>query len=64
MLTDRYDLPLSTTSSAARDAYAQASDLLLTMFPGAAELFDRAITADPDFASIINLHLAETATGR
>jgi len=50
MLTDRYDLPLSTASSAARDAYVQASDLLLTMYPGAAEFFDRAIAADPGFA--------------
>jgi hypothetical protein len=50
MLTDRYDLPLSTTSSAARDAYVQASDLLLTMHPGAAESFDRAIAAEPGFA--------------
>jgi Tfp pilus assembly protein PilF len=50
MLTDRYDLPVSTTSSTARDAYIEASDLLLTMYPGAAEAFDRAITADPGFA--------------
>src|ERR1700722_8250117 len=50
MLKDRYDLPLSTDSSAARDAYVQASDLLLTMYPGATEAFDRAISADPAFA--------------
>src|SRR5271165_2235113 len=50
MLTDRYDLPLSTWSSAARDAYVQGSDLLLTMYPGAIEAFDRAIASDPDFA--------------
>jgi tetratricopeptide (TPR) repeat protein len=50
MLTDRYDLPLSTASSAARDAYVQGSDLLLTMYPGAIEAFDRAVAADPDFA--------------
>src|SRR5262245_7535346 len=50
MLTDRYDLVLSTASSAARDAYVQASDLALTFYPGAAEAYDRAITADPGFA--------------
>ena len=50
MLRDRYDLPLSTTSSAARDAYVHASDLLLTTYPGATEAFDRAIAADPGFA--------------
>ena len=50
MLTDRYDLPLSTASAAARDAYVRASDLLLSMYPGAIEAFDDAIAADPDFA--------------
>src|SRR6516165_1046193 len=50
MLTDRYDLVLSTASSTARDAYVQASDLALTFYPGAAEAFDRAIAADPGFA--------------
>jgi tetratricopeptide (TPR) repeat protein len=50
MLTDRYDLPLSTTSPIARNAYVQGSDLLLTMFPGAIEAFDRAIASDPGFA--------------
>ena len=50
MLTDRYDLVLSTASSTAGDAYVQASDLALTFYPGAAEAFDRAIAADPGFA--------------
>jgi tetratricopeptide (TPR) repeat protein len=50
MLTDRYDLALSTASAAARDAYVQASDLALTFYPGAAEAYDRAIAADPGFA--------------
>ena len=50
MLTDRYDLSLSTTSAAARDAYIEASDLALTFYPGAAEAYDRAIAADPGFA--------------
>src|ERR1700756_997693 len=50
MLTDRYDLVLSTASSTAGDAYTQASELALTFYPGAAEAFDRAIAADPGFA--------------
>ena len=50
MLADRYDLPLSTTSAAARDAYVQGCDLALTFYPGAVEAYDRAIAADPGFA--------------
>ena len=50
MLTDRYDLVLSTASSTAGDAYVQASDLALTFYPGAAEAYDRAIAANPGFA--------------
>jgi tetratricopeptide (TPR) repeat protein len=50
MLTDRYELPLSTASSAARDAYIQGCEAKLTMYPGAIEAFDRAIAADPRFA--------------
>jgi tetratricopeptide (TPR) repeat protein len=50
MLTDRYELPLSTTSSAARDAYVRGCDLALTLYPGAIDAFDRAIAADPGFA--------------
>ena len=50
MLTDRYGLPLSTTSAAARDAYVEGCEAKLTMYPGALEAFDRAIAADPNFA--------------
>jgi tetratricopeptide (TPR) repeat protein len=50
MLTDRYDLPLSTSSQAARDAYIEGCASKLTMYPGAIEAFDRAIEADPKFA--------------
>src|SRR6202047_4172596 len=50
MSTDRYELPLSTASSAARDAYVQGCEAKLTMYPGAIEGFDRAIAADPRFA--------------
>jgi len=50
MLTDRYELPLSTASSDARNAYVQGCEVKLTMYPGAIEAFDRAIAADPAFA--------------
>ncbi len=50
MLADRYDLPVSTPSAAARDAYVEGYDLLLTVYPGALEAFDRAIAADPGLA--------------
>ena len=50
MLADRYDLPLSTSSTAARDAYLEGYDLALTLYPGAEEAFDRALAADPGFA--------------
>jgi tetratricopeptide (TPR) repeat protein len=49
-LTDRYGLTLSTAVAAARDAYVEGVDLLLTVYPGAAAAFDRAIAADPGFA--------------
>lgn len=50
MLTDRYGLTVSTTSATARDAYGDGVDLLLTVYPGAAAAFERAIAADPTFA--------------
>src|ERR1700751_4753821 len=50
MLTARYDLPLSTASSAARDAYVEGCEAKLTMYPGAIEAFDRAIAVDPGLA--------------
>jgi Tfp pilus assembly protein PilF len=50
MLTDRYGLPLSTTSPVARDAYVEGCQAKLTMYPGAIEAFDRAVVADPGFA--------------
>jgi len=51
MLTDWYELPLSTASSAARGAYIQGCAAKLTMYPGAIEEFDRAIAADPALPS-------------
>src|SRR6201996_2181023 len=50
MLTDRYELPLSTASSDARNAYVRGCEAKLTMYPGAIEAFDRANAADPAFA--------------
>ena len=50
MLADRYDLPVSTASAAARDAYVQGYELALTLYPGAAESFDRALAIDPGLA--------------
>jgi tetratricopeptide (TPR) repeat protein len=47
---DRYGLPLSTSSEAAAEAYRQGVDLMLAAWPGAAEAFEAAIAADPDFA--------------
>jgi hypothetical protein len=50
MLTDRYGLAVATASAAARDAYVEGCDLLLTVYPGAAAALDRAIAADAGFA--------------
>ena len=50
MMKDRYGLPLSTANAAARDAYVEGVDLLLTVYPGASAAFDRAIATDPHFA--------------
>ena len=50
MLTDRYGLDLTTSSDAARDAYIEGCDLLLTAYPGTIPALNRAITADPAFA--------------
>jgi len=47
---DRYGLPVSTASAAARDAYGVGCEAKLTMYPGAIAAFDRAIAADPRFA--------------
>ncbi|HEY1795945.1 MAG TPA: hypothetical protein VGG57_07480 [Stellaceae bacterium] len=50
MPLDRYGLPLSTASAAARDAYVEATEAALTFYPGALEGYDRALAADPGFA--------------
>jgi hypothetical protein len=51
MLTDRYGLALSTGSEVARDAYIEAYDQLPTLYRNAVSAFDRAISADADFAA-------------
>src|SRR4029453_3331133 len=50
MLLDRYGLPLSTSSTAARDAYVAGVDCLLSAAHGDQTHLARAGEADPDFA--------------
>src|SRR5262245_433565 len=50
MLTDRYDLPLTTSSPAARDAYVAGCDGILSAMAGDAAHLARALEADPGFA--------------
>lgn len=57
-LEDRYGLPLSTSSHEAASAYREGVDLMLAGWTGTAEMLERAIAADPDFA------LAQIARGR
>ncbi|MCB8820210.1 tetratricopeptide repeat protein [Microvirga rosea] len=47
---DSRGLPLSTTSDRAASRYREGIDLLLSAWPGASEVLDEAIAADPDFA--------------
>jgi hypothetical protein len=49
-MTDRFDLPVSSASAEALDDYVAAVDLLLSANTGAAELLERALAAEPDFA--------------
>lgn len=49
-LLDSRGLPLSTTSDLAAERYREGVDLLLSAWPGAAEVLEEAIAADPDFA--------------
>ena len=50
MLDDRFGNALTTASDAARVAYVDGCDLLMTQWPGAVAAFDLAIAADPGFA--------------
>ncbi|WP_426958913.1 tetratricopeptide repeat protein [Muricoccus radiodurans] len=43
-------LPLSTTSDRAAERYREGVDLLLSTWPGAAEVLEETIATDPDFA--------------
>lgn len=49
-LEDRCGLSLSTRSHEAANAYREGVDLLLAGWTGTAEVLERAIAADPDFA--------------
>ena len=50
MLADRYGLPVSSTSEAARDAYVAGADCILSATAGWRDHFGGAIEADPMFA--------------
>lgn len=47
---DSRGLPISTTSDLAAERYREGVDLMLSTWPGAAEVLEEAIAADPDFA--------------
>ena len=49
MQTDRYGNRLTTTSTAARDAYVEGCDQILSQWDGGVAAFDRALAADADF---------------
>lgn len=59
MLKDRYDNPLTTSSSDARDAYVRAADALLSANVGSEQGFRDAIAADEGFA-LAHIALART----
>ena len=59
MLKDRYDNPLTTSSAAARDAYVEGMDLLLSANAGTEASFRTAIAADDGFA-LAHIALART----
>jgi tetratricopeptide (TPR) repeat protein len=50
MLSDRYGLPVSTSSEKALDAYVAGADCLLAATAGVGEHLGEAIEADPSFA--------------
>ncbi len=50
MLTDRYDLDLSTTSTDARDLYVEGVDRMLAADADVEDVLDAAVAADPEFA--------------
>ena len=50
MHKDRFDQPITTSSSRAVELYDAAVDLLFALQPGSGPLIDEALTIDPDFA--------------
>lgn len=65
MLKDRYGNELSTSSTAARDAYLAGVDSLMAATPGMDTAFQAAVTADDGFAlGHISLARAKQLLGR
>ena len=65
MLQDRYGNDLSTTSTAARDAYLRGVESLMAATPGMDTAFQAAVTADEGFAlAHISLARAKQLLGR
>src|SRR6187549_3586779 len=65
MLQDRYGNDLSTTSTAARDAYLAGVESLMAATPGMDTAFQAAVTADEGFAlGHISLARAKQLLGR
>ena len=65
MLKDRYGNELGTASVAARDAYQEGMDSLMSATPGMDAAFARAAEADPNFAlAHISLARAKQLLGR
>lgn len=62
MMRDRFDLPVSTTSQVARDAYVAGVDLILAARVGAADAFADALRHDEGFA-LAHAGLARLAQG-
>jgi len=64
LLTDRYDNPVSTSSTQARDLYVTAVDKLLEGAPRIVEAFEVVVAEDPNFAlGHAGLARAHQATG-
>src|SRR5262249_58593150 len=49
-ITDRYDLPLTTSSTVAAEHFQHGMDALLAYGPGAEQSFAAAVAADPGLA--------------
>jgi tetratricopeptide (TPR) repeat protein len=64
LLTDRYDNPVSTSSTQARDLYVTAVDKLLEGAPRITDAFEAVVAEDPNFAlGHAGLARAHQATG-